>query len=290
MSNNDLILDHHTIDLIRRIAGENALLLHSDEFILTKGVKAYLSEIEIPADALQKEEKAILNYYPIQDGDMYLKITYFPDIEKLKSNTVQILQLIFQPDFFQQWSEKKLFTRQPFTFDRSAEQAFNVKSASRESFDYLLQHLGNESDFIICLQKQIAAISLLKFAVEAFFVPDEADSIPACSFLANNYEREKILNAHEIILSNLSNPLTIRELSRQCGINECYLKKGFKAMFGKTIYEFREQERINKSKELLLSRTMNINEVASEMGYTSHAYFSTSFKKITGMKPCDLFG
>ena len=59
-------------------------------------------------------------------------------------------------------------------------------------------------------------------------------------------------------------------------------------MFGKTIYEFREFERIKKSQELILSKKMNINEVAMEMGYASHAYFSTSFKKITGIKPCDL--
>jgi len=290
MSSTDIKLNHHTTELIYRIAGENSLILAIDEFILTKGVNAYLTQIEISPSAQLKEEKAILNYHPISDQEMFLRISYFPDIEKIKSNTIQVLQLEFSPEFFQQWSEQKLFTRQPFTFDRSVEQAFNIRSTSRDSFDYLLQHLGNESDFIICLQKQIAAISLLKFAVEAFFVPDEADSIPACSFLSNNYERDKILNAHNIILSNLSNPLTIRELARQCGINECYLKKGFKAMYGKTIYEFREQERINKSKELLLTRTMNINEVASEMGYASHAYFSTSFKKITGMKPCDLFG
>ena len=33
-------------------------------------------------------------------------------------------------------------------------------------------------------------------------------------------------------------PITIRELSRKVAINECYLKKGFKEMFGTTIFDF----------------------------------------------------
>jgi len=54
-----------------------------------------------------------------------------------------------------------------------------------------------------------------------------------CKFLANEADREKIVKAREVLLQHIGEPLTIKELSRKVAINECYLKKGFKEMFGR---------------------------------------------------------
>src|SRR5687767_8778620 len=59
----------------------------------------------------------------------------------------------------------------------------------------------------------------------------------SCKFLKKPIEKEKIYKAKEIILERLHSPPTIPELSLQIGINQCYLKKGFKEIFGKTIYD-----------------------------------------------------
>ena len=94
--------------------------------------------------------------------------------------------------------------------------------------------------------------------------------------------------AEQIIMNSLDQPLTIKELSKQVGMNECYLKKGFKAMFQKTIHEYQQHQRIEHSKNLLLQGGLSVNEVAFKMGYNSASHFSTTFKKIVGMKPCDV--
>jgi AraC-like DNA-binding protein len=177
---------------------------------------------------------------------------------------------------------------QPFRFDRTSEQAFFLNAIGKDLLEQLLKTAEAKTHFINALRKQEYAIGLLRLALEGFLVPDEANKLPACSFLNNSAERDKVLETQRIILQNLESPLTIKALSREVGMNECYLKKGFKAMFGKTIHEFQQLERIKRSKALLSEGIYSINEVAFMMGYGSPSHFSTSFKKITGMKPCEL--
>jgi AraC-like DNA-binding protein len=85
-------------------------------------------------------------------------------------------------------------------------------------------------------------------------------------------------------------PLTIKELSRKVAMNECYLKKGFKTLMGKTINEYQQELRITRAKELLQQQGQTVSEVAGALGYSSISHFSTAFKKATGMKPCELLG
>ncbi|HET7118838.1 MAG TPA: AraC family transcriptional regulator [Hanamia sp.] len=110
----------------------------------------------------------------------------------------------------------------------------------------------------------------------------------SCKFLANEADREKISLAREVLLQHIGEPLTIKELSRKAAINECYLKKGFKEMYGTTIFDFFQSQRMEHAKYLLYEKGLTVTEVSSSLGYSSISHFSTAFKKHTGIKPCEL--
>jgi AraC-like DNA-binding protein len=116
----------------------------------------------------------------------------------------------------------------------------------------------------------------------------EEYEVPACKFLANEEDREKIIRAREILLRHIGEPLTIKELSRKAAINECYLKKGFKVLFGTTIFDFYQDQRMEHAKYLLFEKGRTVSEVSVSLGYSSISHFSTAFKKHTGLKPCEL--
>ena len=107
-------------------------------------------------------------------------------------------------------------------------------------------------------------------------------------FLANEADREKIAMAREILLQHISEPITIKALSRKVAINECYLKKGFKEMYGTTIFDFFQSQRMEHAKYLLYEKSLSVTDVSSLLGYSSISHFSTAFKKHTGLKPCEL--
>lgn len=110
----------------------------------------------------------------------------------------------------------------------------------------------------------------------------------SCKFLANEADREKIAKAREILIQHIGEPITIKELSRKVAINECYLKKGFKEMFGTTIFEFYQGQRMEHARYLLYEKGLSVTEVSLLLGYSSISHFSTAFKKHTGLKPCEL--
>lgn len=274
---------------LQRFVGEDAVTADMNSTTISNGVQLYFADVMLCPIQDEPEEMAYLNFYPVEDGNYYLQLSFLPECNQAKTNeSYRVAQLVFSPSFFKQWPNGLICKKQPFRFDRSAEQAFTLNAPCQESLDILLNNTDKDEDFVSALRKQEAAIALLRYALEAFLVPDEANKLPACSFLSNSSERDKVLETQKIIMDNLDHPLTIKELSREVGMNECYLKKGFKAMFGKTIHEFQQFQRIERSKELLLQGNVSINEVAFRMGFGSASHFSTSFKKIAGMKPCEL--
>lgn len=127
---------------------------------------------------------------------------------------------------------------------------------------------------------------LLLYSIECLV--DEKEEGFACRFLADESGRDRIYLAREILLQRIGEPITIKELSRKVAINECYLKKGFKEVFGTTIFDFYQQQRMEHAKYLLYEKGLSVTDVSSVLGYSSISHFSAAFKKHTGLKPCDL--
>lgn len=82
--------------------------------------------------------------------------------------------------------------------------------------------------------------------------------------------------------------LTLAELSDKVFISRNHLAIIFKGFTGETFNNYLTRVRIEKARELLLERNMLVYEVAERVGYKNIPYFSTLFKKITGMNPTEL--
>ncbi|WP_342479850.1 response regulator transcription factor [Paenibacillus sp. FSL L8-0340] len=82
--------------------------------------------------------------------------------------------------------------------------------------------------------------------------------------------------------------LTLAELSDKVFISRNHLSIIFKNITGETFNNYLTRVRIEKARELLMERNMLVYEVAERVGYKNIPYFSTLFKKITGMNPTEL--
>lgn len=100
-------------------------------------------------------------------------------------------------------------------------------------------------------------------------------------------ELEMILKAKQCLIENLSNPPTIVELARIVGLNQQKLKEGFRNTTDSTINKFVQNERLKLAAELISSDDLDINEVASRVGYANKSFFSKKFKKKFGVLPKD---
>jgi len=101
-------------------------------------------------------------------------------------------------------------------------------------------------------------------------------------------DRTKIQQAQSIIMEHMSNPPTLIELSRLIGLNDYKLKKGFKEMFGTTVFGYLREKRLEKAFLLLQQGTMNVTDIANAVGYSNPSYFAEIFKKRFGINPREI--
>jgi len=268
---------------LKRFLGENIQVAAHEQMSVNNYIKAEWLEVAFPENEMP-EDQGRLHLFPIDDNKFCLQLMYLQEVAN--TYTAEVCILNFLPGFFDQYPAEILMANQPFRFDQTTEQQFNICAQTRMLLDQLQQTAA--TPFLQALQQNETAMQLMRRSLQCITLPFTACQVPACRFLVNDSEREKVMEATRVIAAHIDQPLTIRELARKVAMNECYLKKGFKALVGKTIHEYQQGLRITKAKELLQQEGQSVSDVANILGYSSISHFSAAFKKATGLKPCEL--
>ena len=96
------------------------------------------------------------------------------------------------------------------------------------------------------------------------------------------------MSGRDKILKNLSFPeLNIEDISKELNITPEYFRMLFKKAFGISPRKFIIKARMDKAKELILSKEFKIGEIAELCGYSSTSYFTREFKKETSFLPSE---
>ena len=204
--------------------------------------------------------------------------------------TVDVFSFHFTATFLHQFmhnvkltntKDEVLAFRHPNAFTK----IFPLSVRKRNTLDSVLNHSYTGSLENIFINAKIHELLLQSLDV---ILEDEKEEGFSCKFLADDRGKESIYQAREILLQHIGDPITIKELSRKVAMNECYLKKGFKEVFGTTIFDFYQQQRMEHAKYLLYEKALSVTDVSALLGYSSISHFSAAFKKHTGLKPCEL--
>ena len=89
------------------------------------------------------------------------------------------------------------------------------------------------------------------------------------------------------IRDHISESLTLTTISRIVNYNEAYISRRFKQINGMGISEYISLERINKAKDLLVTTSDSMQNIAAATGFDTAQYFSLVFKKTTGVSPSE---
>jgi len=100
-----------------------------------------------------------------------------------------------------------------------------------------------------------------------------------------NLSGGKLKRAKEIIDANLHGNLTVAELAKGCGMSAAYFARAFKSATGVPPYRWMNLRRIEKSKELLSTKTHTLREVAAACGFVDQSYFTRVFSQSVGISP-----
>jgi len=97
--------------------------------------------------------------------------------------------------------------------------------------------------------------------------------------------QNRAMSTIQFMEHHLDMPLTLAALAAHAGQSVPYYSKLFKEGTNQSPTAYFIQLKIRKACELLDLTNLNINEIASELGYPDPYYFSRLFKKVQGCSP-----
>jgi AraC-like DNA-binding protein len=92
-------------------------------------------------------------------------------------------------------------------------------------------------------------------------------------------ENDSLFKARDIIMADITQHFSIREISQKVQLNEFKLKTGFKQVFGTGLFEYLLKIRMEKAYQLLTETNKPIKEIASLTGYDYLTNFIAAFRK-----------
>jgi len=101
-------------------------------------------------------------------------------------------------------------------------------------------------------------------------------------------DKEKIFAVKDILDKKINGKTSLIDLAQEVGTNEFTLKKGFKELFGTTVFGYWNELKMNYAQKMLLEQDIPIYQVAEAIGYKNPQHFTTAFKKRYGIAPSTL--
>ena len=121
-------------------------------------------------------------------------------------------------------------------------------------------------------------LKLLEYEMVACFI----DTLKATDRLEyNQIVNRAITYIHQEILHDIS----LDKIAEYAGVHPGYLSKIFKVSVGMIIPEYINRKKIEDSKYFLLHSTSRLSEIANLFGYCNQSYYTSLFKKYTGVTP-----
>ena len=131
---------------------------------------------------------------------------------------------------------------------------------------------------------ETSIIQVLLIHLHSLFYKEEAFKQP----VANRRDFEIIQQLKDHLTKTFLEDHCLSTLARQFGTNTNKLMSLFKKIFGRSIFEFIGELRMDHAMELLRDHGLLVTEVARTVGYKNPNHFSCAFKRKYGISPSDL--
>ncbi|MFN8577722.1 MAG: AraC family transcriptional regulator [Candidatus Sericytochromatia bacterium] len=96
---------------------------------------------------------------------------------------------------------------------------------------------------------------------------------------------QQILSSIIWIKQNFTKTINIDEIAENANMSPSSFRKHFRNITGTSPLQYQKQLRIQESRQLMLNKGYNSNEVSNLVGYQSVSQFNREYKRILGMPP-----
>ncbi|RSM72951.1 AraC family transcriptional regulator [Amycolatopsis sp. WAC 01375] len=98
---------------------------------------------------------------------------------------------------------------------------------------------------------------------------------------------EPVRQAQEYLRHNFAKPVIVKELARTAGLSPSHFAALFRMAAGCGVVEYAKRLRMARARELLVTTSRDISEIARTIGYNDAFYFSRTFRREHGCSPSE---
>jgi AraC family transcriptional regulator of arabinose operon len=95
----------------------------------------------------------------------------------------------------------------------------------------------------------------------------------------------RVQEAMDYMSANLNSPLRVRDVAGHVRLSKTQLSSLFRKYTGSTLVRWREERRVAKASQLLTQTTLQVQQIAEQVGYDDPLYFSRTFSRLVGCSP-----
>jgi AraC family transcriptional regulator len=88
-------------------------------------------------------------------------------------------------------------------------------------------------------------------------------------------------------MRNLDTDLSLQVLAKESGYSRVHFIRMFRAATGYAPHNYLLKLRVDRVRELLVSSTLSLTEIALECGFSSHSHLSRVFRQVLGATPSE---
>ncbi|MEI7734116.1 MAG: helix-turn-helix transcriptional regulator [Ferruginibacter sp.] len=105
----------------------------------------------------------------------------------------------------------------------------------------------------------------------------------------NDTSIKRVMLVESILVSNLSAPPpTIPVLARKAMMSETKLKNLFKQVYGLSLYEYYQKNRMLRARQLLRTKNYSVKETGTALGFKNLSNFTIAYKKEFNILPSEM--
>ncbi len=259
-------------------------------------IKAYRSKVKLPVIAFSSILSGVRQVYchtsRVALGDGFSNIEfpgYNPSVGvRIQANTpVKTFSVCMTPAVFENLTRKNSTelvemldfldssARKKDAPQRSRQLDIAQKLCGHQAFD---SFMASPDDTLFLEAKALELVALQLRQLE-YLTGKTPQKQPVA------HHMEKIQYACEILKKKMAEPPDKLSLARRVGLNHDQLFQGFKEFVGLCPFAYLRILRLEKAKELIVSRKCNVTEAAFAVGYSSLSHFTNNFRKEFGKTP-----
>jgi AraC-like DNA-binding protein len=239
--------------------------------------KAIASSPSFPSRFFDKHGGCTIFYYPDQSGS----------VEDLKNSYRRSVSLLVEPDLLHTFLRGTL-DNMPMDFktlmDGPATGYYKrdgrVTPLILRTLEQLFHCPFGEATRLLFLESK--ALELIALRLNLLIVPGRVCRQSGELRASDIY---KIHMAASRLCHDLENPPTLFELAAFAGVSHAKLNRGFRQVFGTTVFGYLRQNRLRQAKKLLEEHQHNVTETAFAVGYNSLSSFARAFRAQYGHNP-----